>query len=842
MCYRSFLDCVRSTKGRVIRKNDSKSESFSEGTMMVFVYENGRWSEISDKDLQNALDVHDKRTGTPNEELKTFAYEFHEKINKIRSAAVDFTCFIDPDTAKTGSCIQPDEKCSGKELLNNPEVWNMNRETGTKLRQLLHHFTRFIPAKGRPFIRYWLDALIACFSYWIRNSKKEKWMMNTLKYFLSAFGQAGIVVCLPDKGASSLQSLKYSAHAVEAEGRAIVERYYWDSLWKDSFDKKSDWCKVANIKNKPLELSQLDTLPKGWLKDAPDWVNVFANVVSPEINGRFTTVVENTIKKGEMNNTATVLPGPPKTLARSTAKAHEYMAESKTNKKRWNKFRKNFKSTFDREPSKPADFVWNIANYARCSIVVTNAIDIIKVKKLFEEEFEVVCVKNGYSSDHKVKGSGYRDLKLLVKVDFDNLELKCIPEMKRTTTMICELQILYVEWLDNKETTSISYKVLRAETLKKLLTDFAKYLPVDNDLENEINPTKVLKNGWTNMAKVTDFTHIDASKHLLDACQNNWNVRSVDYLVDKLKADLETKGVDGRTPASWCARRGYSTLLESLINKKADIKNTDTQGFTSLHHAAKGGNLESVMLLLAANASCSAKDSRKRTPLDIAVQWNFEGIEKILKGEKVQLPYRSEKKQVSKMDMLRRPAIENFLSDYLDTHDLERSAVSHLFSSQAVATSEENIVQLLWFGAEVNHVDEDGLSALCYAAKHGTLKTLNLILEAKADVNFQTTKSRWSPLIFATNFDKPELVTALLDANADTELRANQGHTALHYAVGNQRGGMTSLLTSLLLKAGADTSAMLDNGQNVMSIAQKNKEKDEVMRLIKAARKRVKRI
>ena len=51
-------------------------------------------------------------------------------------------------------------------------------------------------------------------------------MIQTLKNFLGAFGQPGIVVCLADKGAKLLKTLQDSARSVEALGRGTVERYY----------------------------------------------------------------------------------------------------------------------------------------------------------------------------------------------------------------------------------------------------------------------------------------------------------------------------------------------------------------------------------------------------------------------------------------------------------------------------------------------------------------------------------------------------------------------------------------------------------------------------------------
>merc|ERR1719320_1009290 len=115
-------------------------------------------------------------------------------------------------------------------------------------------------------------------------------------------------------------------------------------------------------------------------------------------------------------------------------------------------------------------------DYARVSVEVPTAGDALDVKKLVEDHFEVVCLKNGYNLNEQVKGSGYRDMKLLVKAEFDDLGLKKIPNMGKKTILICEIQVICKAWLENKKTTSLSYKIQRSETMKQLFKDFSKYL------------------------------------------------------------------------------------------------------------------------------------------------------------------------------------------------------------------------------------------------------------------------------------------------------------------------------------------------------------------------------
>ena len=146
-----------------------------------------------------------------------------------------------------------------------------NEEAGIELRELLRHFTNYAPFKGRAFVRAWLEALVPCFCNWIlRSDTKDEVVVQTLKNFLGALGQPGIVVCLEDKGLTLLNTLKCAARSVEALGRGTVEHYYWTRLTESRCGGEAEWLKLANIPSYSQDLSQLDTLPKGWLLDSSD--------------------------------------------------------------------------------------------------------------------------------------------------------------------------------------------------------------------------------------------------------------------------------------------------------------------------------------------------------------------------------------------------------------------------------------------------------------------------------------------------------------------------------------------------------------------------------------------
>ena len=209
----------------------------------------------------------------------------------------------------------------------------------------------------------------------------------------------------------------------------------------------------------------------------------------------------------------------------------ESIAQDK--RERWNNFRIKFKEAFHRAPNQARDFVFNILDFARCSIDVPTARDVLEVKKLVEDRLNVVSVKNGYNSQVKVKGSGYRDLKLLVEVKFNGIGHKHFSDMEDKTVLICEIQVVCKAWLANKKITSLSYKVLRATTLKDLFNDFSKYIN-RNQRKIELSPVEVVKSGWMNISKTIDISTINGEWALLKAAKDGWDKHSVFILVNQL--------------------------------------------------------------------------------------------------------------------------------------------------------------------------------------------------------------------------------------------------------------------------------------------------------------------
>jgi len=804
----------------VLEGDDLKADEQRRFTNLDFVNEHRDFSKITENDLEAVfLTLRTRCPKTWTRELEIRAKELNQKFMTVRNG--DTSLFIDPDVKIVEAKTNESEV---RRLMTDPESWSMDtREQACEFSEVLRHFTIFAPFEGRPFVRAWLQAIIPCFSRWILLSdSNETKVIGTLKNFLGAFGQPGIVVCLPDKGATILEILKNSARSVEALGRGTVERHYWKRLAESACGGEPGWRVLAGLKDKPLKLSQLDCLPQDWLSDANDWCEIFANLVSPEISSRFETMIMDIFKD---HKGCTVHAGPPKTLARCLAKSHEYMSEfvNKQNLPRLAKFADKFQSVYKRLPSKPEDFIWNVVDLARCSITVSDAGDVIDVKRIIEENFAVICVKNSYNSQVPVKGSGYRDLKLLIEVDFNELQLGGVPRVQHKTKFICEIQILCHAWLKNKKSTSISYKILRAQSLRDLFCDAAKYVRrADTSVQAKYKDiTEILKNGWLNFAKPVDFSNVQADGLLLTAAEKGWSVAGVSMLIKDLKANRDKRGMNVRTPLNLACSYGRDDVAKCLIKLGSNIEHKDSFGLTALIRAAIEGNEGCVRILLSAGACVSVKDREVKSALDHALDKfhsegmpEYERIVNLLNGSTV-IPALETGNDYPKLEELQKAAIEGSLTQFLDVQDVPHALISEFLSTQSAVNNLENLLQTLWFGGEI--VRRNNIrTPLHYAAINGTRATITVLLQAGAAVNTRNSFG-WTPLGYAAQYGTPEMLRVLLQACASVNAVDNTRWSPLHIAIryGSQEN------VSLLLDAKSDVKAKTAAGKSPLYLALK---------------------
>ena len=112
-----------------------------------------------------------------------------------------------------------------------------------------------------------------------------------------------------------------------------------------------------------------------------------------------------------------------------------------------------------------------------------------------------------------------------------------------------------------------------------------------------------------------DSVNDNKSTPLILACYRN-NEAVALYLSDKVSNVNYNSGMGTALMAAIMS--GNKVIIEKLIDKKADLDQTDTQGKTALIYAAFNNNTEIVQMLLKAGANKKLADKENRTALDYA--------------------------------------------------------------------------------------------------------------------------------------------------------------------------------------------------------------------------------
>ncbi len=108
------------------------------------------------------------------------------------------------------------------------------------------------------------------------------------------------------------------------------------------------------------------------------------------------------------------------------------------------------------------------------------------------------------------------------------------------------------------------------------------------------------------------------------------------------------------------------------------------------------------------------------------------------------------------------------------------SALIYVCGSTSVEQVPSIILELLKHGANIDHADQQGWTPLIEAARSGTEECVKLLLGKGAKVDFQDNMGR-TALMFASNRWAPRIMQSLLQAGASPKKRDYQKHTAIDY-------------------------------------------------------------
>ena len=126
--------------------------------------------------------------------------------------------------------------------------------------------------------------------------------------------------------------------------------------------------------------------------------------------------------------------------------------------------------------------------------------------------------------------------------------------------------------------------------------------------------------------------------------------------------------------------------------------------------------------------------------------------------------------------------IKKYLSNGGNPNAQEDNGESVICFAMRYRCDPEILELLIENGADLHHVDKEGVSVFDVAVTYNNLSLIERLLESGFDVNEPTRKSGFTPLMGAVCYGRIDVVKKLLEKNADIVVRDNHGYNALDYA------------------------------------------------------------
>jgi ankyrin repeat protein len=230
------------------------------------------------------------------------------------------------------------------------------------------------------------------------------------------------------------------------------------------------------------------------------------------------------------------------------------------------------------------------------------------------------------------------------------------------------------------------------------------------------------------------------------------NEGEVARLLDDDPALLEKADHKGVTPFLLAAEHGQLGVMQLLARRGADASAKSTFGSTALHMTAWGGQEQAAAFLLGQGAQSTHREGDGGTPLMLACGRGHLGVVRVL----LQLLGKQE----------------------LQVTDPEGQTALHVAASCGSCGSEEIVSFLLGQGAQADSKDENGATPLMMACGEGYMGVLKVLLEHVGPEAFQETdEDGRTALHYAALGGHGETMTFLLELGAQANSKAEDGKT-----------------------------------------------------------------
>ncbi|NXF77820.1 CSKI2 protein, partial [Sclerurus mexicanus] len=292
-------------------------------------------------------------------------------------------------------------------------------------------------------------------------------------------------------------------------------------------------------------------------------------------------------------------------------------------------------------------------------------------------------------------------------------------------------------------------------------------------------------------------------QELIQAVKNG-DIPGVQKLVAKIKAskskllgsakrlNVNYQDADGFSALHHAALGGSLDLISLLLEAQATVDIKDSNGMRPLHYAAWQGRVEPVRVLLRAAASVNMASLDGQIPLHLSAQYgHYEVSEMLLQHQSN--PCLINKAKKTPLDLAcefgRLKVAQLLLNSHLcvallegqskDSTDPNYTTPLHLAAKNG---HKEIIRQLLKAGIEINKQTKTG-TALHEAALYGKTEVVRLLLEGGVDVNIRNTYNQTALDIvnqFTTSHASKDIKQLLREASGILKVRALKDFWNLH--------------------------------------------------------------
>jgi len=262
------------------------------------------------------------------------------------------------------------------------------------------------------------------------------------------------------------------------------------------------------------------------------------------------------------------------------------------------------------------------------------------------------------------------------------------------------------------------------------------------------------------------------------------------------RASMNKQDNDGRNACMWAARHGHQSVVDAMLAKGLDANLRDHAGLTAMDHAEDHLELKSA-IILAEESSSRLLDAAQRddpvavleileegaypdsvdkegwTPLTWAILHDSVELATVLIQHGASPCLLGEESELGRQVALPQLEVSDRISNILVANEKLLTAAK---KKDWKKTSEA-----LQSAACVEARDEAGRTALLWAARHGDLDGLRLMLDWGADLHAQDSGGNAATLSSVVS-GNIEAVAYLLHSGATLGERSHEGESALHLA------------------------------------------------------------